>query len=177
MYLDTQKQKLLRLPHFSLALLLAIVCVLISSGSFAVAQEVSRFQDTYEIDEVGNARITRRLQLSARNFAEVQQSSLEPLDVMKSVSSMTDWHEFKVIDAKFDSRTKSVVVELMQQGFVKTIGEGLWEMNSRSKPGALELITCQADRVILHGADITGWGPVSATIHVKPPQKRPRSTF
>ena len=149
-----------------------IVWVLVFHGTnvFAQAQKVTRFRDTYEIDEVGDARITRKLQLSSRKFAEVQQRGLDPVEVIKSVSAAQDWHEIKVVDGRFESQTKCVVVELIHRGFVKTLGDGRWEMKSRAKPGVLELITCRPDRVILHGSDTTPWGPVSATFHVKPPE-------
>lgn len=149
---------------------ICLLCTLfLSFPSESHASDQTRFRDTYQLDELGNAKIVRELKLSASDFARLKKYPGDPLRVMQMVSSQTDWHEYEIIDARFDIQNKSVVVELGQKGFAKTIGTAQWQIKSRAKPGSLELITCQDDRIILHGVLNAEFGLVSATIRIKPP--------
>ncbi|MEZ6097070.1 MAG: hypothetical protein R3C03_23080 [Pirellulaceae bacterium] len=128
--------------------------------------EVVRFRDHYELNEVGDAKITRTYTFSPAHYAEVKAATGDPLRLLMGFTSSLDWRDVEIVDCHYDDANTRIVVELEQSGMAKSIESGKWEIKSRAKPGTLELITCRNDRVVIHTADASDWGPMSATISV-----------
>jgi len=139
------------------------------AGSTVLAegpQSRVQYHDRYDLDQVGNAKITRTFQFPPAIYAKVKKDYQDPMMLLRSMSSVIDWHEITVVDGRFEDGQCRVVLELFQKGIARTSGPNRWEIKSKSKPGSMELITCLSDRVVFHVADQSEWGPLSATVFV-----------
>lgn len=125
-----------------------------------------QYRDNYEMDSIGNAKITRTFQFPPAVYASVKKEWQDPMMVSRDLTSTIDWHEIEVLDCRFEDGQNRVVLELFQKGIARTTGPNRWELKNRAKPGTMELISCRNDRVVLHGADQSKWGPISATVQV-----------
>ncbi|MEZ6115347.1 MAG: transglutaminase family protein [Pirellulaceae bacterium] len=122
------------------------------------------------MDSFGDAKIIRSFTFSPSKYAQVKAETQDPLVLLRNLALQMDWHEIEVIDSRFDDSNFQVVVELHQKGMAHTVAPGTWEIRSRAKPGAMELVTCLDDRAVFHAAEQSEWGPLSATITVEFPE-------